>query len=83
MMQNPHSQGPASEYTSDPDVLLMLEFQKGHKVFFETLMHIDMVGDTVEFPPAGGGCGKGGQAPLPVGFGGPCVRIQNVVVGGR
>ncbi|MBE9580515.1 MAG: TldD/PmbA family protein [Proteobacteria bacterium] len=50
---------------------------------FETLMHIDMVGDTVEFPPAGGGCGKGGQAPLPVGFGGPCVRIQNVVVGGR
>jgi TldD protein len=50
---------------------------------FETLMNIDMVGDTVEYPPAGGGCGKGGQSPLPVGFGGPHVRVQNVVVGGR
>ena len=50
---------------------------------FETLMNIDMVGDTVEYPPAGGGCGKDGQSPLPVGFGGPYVRIQNVVVGGR
>ena len=50
---------------------------------FETLMNIDMVGDTVECPPAGGGCGKDGQSPLPVGFGGPYVRIQNVVVGGR
>jgi TldD protein len=50
---------------------------------FETLMNIDMVGDTVEYPPAGGGCGKGGQSPLPVGLGGPYVRIQNVVVGGR
>ncbi len=50
---------------------------------FETLMNIDMVGDTVEYPPAGGGCGKGGQSPLPVGFGGPHVRIQNLVVGGR
>ncbi|MBN1343412.1 MAG: TldD/PmbA family protein [Phycisphaerae bacterium] len=49
---------------------------------FETLMNVDMLGDTVEFPPTGGGCGKGGQAPLPVGFGGPHVRIQNVVVGG-
>ncbi len=50
---------------------------------FETLMNIDMVGDAVEFPPAGGGCGKGGQSPLPVGLGGPHVRIQDVVVGGR
>ncbi len=50
---------------------------------FETLMHIDMVGDAVEYPPAGGGCGKDGQSPLPVGFGGPYVRIQDVVVGGR
>jgi len=50
---------------------------------FETLMNIDMIGDTVEWPPAGGGCGKGGQSPLPVGLGGPYVRIQNVVVGGR
>jgi TldD protein len=50
---------------------------------FETLINVDMVGDTVELPLVGGGCGKGGQAPLPVGFGGPYVRIQNVVVGGR
>jgi TldD protein len=50
---------------------------------FETLMNIDMLGDSVEYPPAGGGCGKGGQSPLPVGFGGPHVRVQNVVVGGR
>ncbi len=50
---------------------------------FETLMNIDMMGDKVECPSAGGGCGKGGQSPLPVGFGGPYVRIQNVVVGGR
>lgn len=50
---------------------------------FATMMHIDMVGDTVEFPPSGGGCGKGGQSPLPVGLGGPHVRIQDIVVGGR
>jgi TldD protein len=50
---------------------------------FETLHNIDMIGDSLEFPPAGGGCGKGGQSPLPVGFGGPHIRIQKVVVGGR
>ena len=50
---------------------------------FETLMNIDKIGNTVELPPVGGGCGKGGQSPLPVGFGGPYVRMQNVVVGGR
>jgi TldD protein len=46
-------------------------------------MNIDSIGNTVELPPVGGGCGKAGQSPLPVGFGGPYVRIQNVVVGGR
>jgi len=50
---------------------------------FETLMNIDMLGDTVEWPAVGGGCGKGAQSPLPVGFGGPYVRMQNLVVGGR
>ncbi len=50
---------------------------------FETLKNIDMIGDTIEFPPAGGGCGKGGQSPLPVGLGGPYLRIQDVIVGGR
>jgi TldD protein len=51
---------------------------------FETLQNIDMLSDKVEWAPGGpGGCGKGGQQPLRVGFGGPHVRIQNVVVGGR
>ncbi len=50
---------------------------------FNTLMNIDKVGDTITYPPAGGGCGKDEQSPLPVGFGGPHVRIQDVVVGGR
>ena len=50
---------------------------------FETLMNIDMLSDSVEFPRVGGGCGKEGQSPLPVGFGGPYVRIRNVLVGGR
>lgn len=50
---------------------------------FETLMHIDMVGSDLTWSKTGGGCGKGGQAPLPVGLGGPHVRIRDVVVGGR
>lgn len=51
---------------------------------FDILMNIDMIGNEVVWSPGGpGGCGKGGQSPLPVGLGGPYVRIQNVVVGGR
>ncbi len=51
---------------------------------FETLMNIDMVGDDLEFRPNNPrGCGKGGQMPLKVGFGGPHIRIQNCAVGGR
>lgn len=51
---------------------------------FETLMNIDALGERVEWVPGGpGGCGKGGQNSLPVGLGGPHVRIQNVVIGGR
>ncbi|HGE69581.1 TPA: TldD/PmbA family protein [Candidatus Poribacteria bacterium] len=51
---------------------------------FETLLNIDMIGDKLEWAPGGpGGCGKSAQSPLPVGFGGPHIRIQNVVVGGR
>ena len=51
---------------------------------FDTLMNIDMLSDKVEWEKGGpGGCGKGGQAPLRVGLGGPHVRIQNVVIGGR
>ena len=51
---------------------------------FDTLMNIDMISDTVVWSPGGpGGCGKGGQAPLRVGLGGPHVRVNNVIVGGR
>jgi len=31
----------------------------------------------------GGGCGKGGQSPLPVSNGSPHIRIQNCLVGGK
>jgi TldD protein len=52
---------------------------------FETLRNIDSLSDKVEWNPGfgPGGCGKGGQHPLSVGTGGPHVRIQNVVIGGR
>ncbi|MBD3185006.1 hypothetical protein GF312_22170 [Candidatus Poribacteria bacterium] len=51
---------------------------------FNTLMNIDMIGDDLQWAPGGpGGCGKGGQSGLTVGIGGPHIRIQDVVVGGR
>jgi len=51
---------------------------------FDTLMNIDKIGDDLEWEPNGpGGCGKGGQAPLRVGIGGPHIRIQNCVIGGQ
>jgi TldD protein len=50
---------------------------------FETLQNIDMVADDIVWNERGGGCGKGGQQPLPVGFSSPHIRIQDVVVGGR
>jgi TldD protein len=51
---------------------------------FETLMNIDRIGNKLEWHPNGpGGCGKGDQAPLRVGLGGPYVRIQNCVIGGQ
>jgi TldD protein len=50
---------------------------------FDTLQNIDMVADDITWTPRGGGCGKGGQAWLPVGFSSPHIRIQQVVVGGR
>lgn len=48
---------------------------------FETLMDIDLLGDQVIWGP-GGMCGYNQHFPLPVGMGGPYVRIHNVVVGG-
>ncbi len=49
---------------------------------FETLMNIDAVGNDLSFNQ-GGGCGKGGQMPLPVSNGSPHIRIARCVVGER
>lgn len=48
---------------------------------FQTLKDIEAIGDDSVY--LNGGCGKGGQMPLPVSVGGPHLRIKNVVVGGR
>jgi TldD protein len=50
---------------------------------FETLENIDAVGDDLILRGSSGGCGKGGQSPLPVSTGGPHVRIQQLAVGGE
>jgi TldD protein len=49
---------------------------------FTTLQNIEGIGNDLRFSQ-GGGCGKGGQSPLPVATGSPHIRIRNVVVGGR
>ncbi len=49
-------------------------------VILETLKNVDAVGKDLSLDV--GFCGKDGQA-IPVGDGGPHVRIRNVVVGGR
>ncbi len=49
---------------------------------FTTLADIEAIGDDFYWDESGG-CGKGGQNGLPVGCGGPSLRIQNVVVGGE
>lgn len=50
---------------------------------FVTLKNIDMVGRDLTPHEAAGGCGKGGQAPLPTSEWAPHIRIRNVVVGGK
>jgi TldD protein len=50
---------------------------------FTTLKNIDAIGDDFIWIDAGGGCGKGGQNGLPVSFGSPHIRIQDVVIGGE
>ncbi|MCL2226300.1 MAG: TldD/PmbA family protein [Oscillospiraceae bacterium] len=48
---------------------------------FEALTGIDAISDKVEvFSFVGGGCGKMAQYPLPVGFGGPYIRVKNMNV---
>ncbi|MEK7848776.1 MAG: TldD/PmbA family protein [Chloroflexota bacterium] len=49
---------------------------------FTTLENIDGIGNDLDFNQ-GGGCGKGGQMPLPVSNGSPHIRIRRCVVGGR
>ncbi|HEY9622858.1 MAG TPA: TldD/PmbA family protein [Crinalium sp.] len=49
---------------------------------FTTLADIEAIGDDFYWDESGG-CGKGGQSGLPVGCGGPSLRIRNVVVGGE
>ena len=49
---------------------------------FRTLADITAIGDDFYWDESGG-CGKGGQSGLPVGCGGPSLRIRNVVVGGE
>jgi TldD protein len=48
---------------------------------FSTLADIEAIGNDFYWDESGG-CGKGGQSGLPVGCGGPSLRIRNVVVGG-
>jgi len=49
---------------------------------FNTLMNIDAIGDDLDMNQ-GGGCGKGGQSPLPVSNGSPHIRIRKCLVGGK
>ena len=49
---------------------------------FTTLQNIDAIGNDLEMNQ-GGGCGKGGQYPLPVSNGSPHIRIRHCVIGGR
>ena len=49
---------------------------------FTTLQNIDAIGNDLKMNQ-GGGCGKGGQYPLPVSDGSPHIRIRHCVVGGR
>ncbi len=50
---------------------------------FQTLHNIDGIANDLTIINRGGGCGKDGQAPLPVTFGGPHIRIQDVLIGGN
>lgn len=49
---------------------------------FATLQNIDAIGNDLDMNQ-GGGCGKGGQMPLPVSNGSPHIRIRKCLVGGK
>jgi len=48
----------------------------------ETLHRVDAVSCEWDLPTRGGGCGKNGQG-MPVSFGGPYLRVADMVVGGQ
>ena len=48
---------------------------------FETLENVDAIAND-RAVNQGGGCGKGGQMPLPVANGSPHIRIQNCLISG-
>lgn len=50
---------------------------------FETMRSIDAIGTDLKVSGGVGGCGKGGQFPLPVTTGAPHIRIRNVTIGGK
>ena len=49
---------------------------------FDTMKNIDAIGNDLAMNQ-GGGCGKGGQSPLPVSNGSPHIRIRQCLVGGK
>ncbi|MGD9143886.1 MAG: TldD/PmbA family protein [Dehalococcoidia bacterium] len=49
---------------------------------FNTLANIDAIGNDLFIHDGAGGCGKGGQMPLPVSTGSPHLRIQKCLIGG-
>jgi TldD protein len=49
---------------------------------FTTLRNIELIGNDRRMFGGLGGCGKGGQSPLPVSFGGPHLLIKDVLIGG-
>ncbi len=50
---------------------------------FETLNNIVDIANDLQIHSTMGGCGKGGQSPLPVGDGGPHILVKDVLIGGR
>ncbi|MEF8798835.1 MAG: TldD/PmbA family protein, partial [Candidatus Bipolaricaulota bacterium] len=50
---------------------------------FKSLENIAGIGNDLEIIGSAGGCGKGGQMPLPVTDGSPHLLIQDVTIGGR
>ena len=50
---------------------------------FQSLQAIDAVAGDFQWNQMGGGCGKGGQSPLPVTEGAPHVRFKQLLVGGE